>query len=327
MQLDNRIREELSSNSFLISGGAGFIGSNIVEFLLKNGAKKVRVIDNLSNGLQKNVDDFKEYGNYEFIEGDISNEADCRKVLEGMDYLSHQAALGSVPRSIKDPVSTNRANVTGFLNMITLAREYDLKRVVFASSSSVYGDNEELPKLESRIGQPLSSYAVSKYTNELYAHVAHLNHGQEIIGLRYFNIFGPRQSPRGPYAAVIPLFVEALMKGQSPFINGDGEQSRDFTFVENAVQANILSFFSPKETAKADIYNIAIGERYTLNQLFNTLKEILNVDVAAVHRDPRVGDILHSHADISKAKKMLGYNPSVGLKEGLERTLNWNKSA
>ncbi len=326
MQLDPKIKEQISQYSFLVTGGAGFVGSNLVEFLLKNGAKKVRVLDNLSNGFKRNVDDFLQFDNYEFLEGDISNEADCRKALEGMDYLSHQAALGSVTRSIKDPIATNKANVTGFLNMITLAREYDIKRVVYASSSSVYGDSEELPKKEEKIGEALNSYAVSKLTDELYAKVAYANYGQELIGLRYFNIFGPRQSPRGPYAAVIPLFIEALLREQAPFINGSGEQSRDFTYVENAVLANVLALFSSKESAKGEVYNVAVGERYSLKDLFDFLKEILEVDIAPVHRDERPGDIPHSQADISKAKKLLAYSPTVGLKEGLQRTVDWFKT-
>lgn len=325
MQLDPNIQSKIQEHSFLVSGGAGFVGSNIVEQLLKYGAGKVRVIDNLSNGFKKNIEEFLSHDNFEFIEGDISNPGDCKKALKGIDYLSHQAALGSVPRSLKDPIATNRANVTGFLNMITYAREFGVKRVVYASSSSVYGDSKELPKTENKIGNPLNPYAVSKLTNELYAKVANANYGQELIGLRYFNIFGPKQSPQGPYAAVIPLFIEALLKEQSPFINGDGEQSRDFTFIENAVNANILAFFSSEESAQAEVYNVAVGERYSLNQLFQYLKEIIGVEVAPVHRDPRDGDIPHSHADISKAKHLLEYNPTVDLKEGLERTVEWFK--
>lgn len=323
MNLDPKIDKAISENRFLVTGGAGFVGSNLVEYLLKNGAKYVRVLDNLSNGQLKNIESFLSYPNFEFIEGDISNDDDCKKVLEGIDYVSHQAALGSVPRSLKDPIATNNANVTGFLNILTYAREMGVKRVVYASSSSVYGDSKELPKQEDKIGNPLNPYAVSKLTNELYAKVAHLNYGQEVIGLRYFNIFGPKQSPQGPYAAVIPLFIESLIKGQSPFINGDGEQSRDFTYVENAVQANVKAMFSSKESAKGEVYNIAVGERYTLNDLFEFLKEIIDVDVAAVHREPREGDIPHSHADVSKAKSLIGYEASVTFKEGLEKTVDW----
>ncbi|MAY85084.1 MAG: LPS biosynthesis protein WbpP [Flavobacteriales bacterium] len=327
MQSISQFSKQIEEASFLVSGGAGFVGSNLVEALLNAGAKKVRVLDNLSNGHLENLKSFESHSNFEFIEGDIVNLNDCRQALEGIDYLSHQAALGSVPRSLKDPIATNKANVDGFLNMITIAREVGVKRVVYASSSSVYGDSVDLPKVEEKIGHPMNSYAVSKLTNELYAHAAHLNYGQEIIGLRYFNIFGPRQSPRGPYAAVIPLFIESILKDQSPFINGDGEQSRDFTFVENAVQANIKAFFAPKEAAAAGVYNVAVGERYTLNQLFSYLKDIVGSDAAAVHREPRDGDIPHSQADISKAQRMLDYQPSVKFKDGLKKTVDWFRKA
>jgi len=327
MQFISKFQDQIEPARFLVSGGAGFVGSNLVGALLNAGAQQVRVLDNLSNGHLKNLEAFKDHPNFEFIKGDIANLNDCRRALEGIDYLSHQAALGSVPRSLKDPLGTNQANVVGFLNMITIARELDIKRVVYASSSSVYGDSEKMPKVEEKIGRPLNSYAVSKLADELYAFAAHHNYGQELIGLRYFNIFGPNQSPQGPYAAVIPLFIEALLKEQSPFINGDGEQSRDFTYVENAVQANIKSFFAPKESAAARIYNVAVGERYTLNQLFSYLKEIIDTDIAAVHREPRDGDIPHSQADISKAKKLLDYQPSVKFREGLEKTVDWYRKA
>ncbi|MBL4710172.1 MAG: NAD-dependent epimerase/dehydratase family protein, partial [Flavobacteriales bacterium] len=230
MYTTNFHKTDISKSSFLISGGSGFIGSNLVRYLIAFGAKKVRVIDNLSNSSGENLKPFLGLDNFEFIEGDISNYKDCLKATNGIDYLSHQAALGSIPRSLKDPIATNNSNVVGFLNMITAARANKVKRIVYASSSSVYGDSQNLPKIEAEIGSPLSPYAVSKYTNELYAKVAQLNYGQEIIGLRYFNIFGPNQSPDGAYAAVIPLFVESLLKNQSPFINGDGTQSRDFTY-------------------------------------------------------------------------------------------------
>jgi len=320
-------KKQIEASRFLVSGGAGFVGSNLVKVLVNAGAKQVRVLDNLSNGRLQNLESVKTHDNFDFIEGDISDPKTCKKALEGIDFLSHQAALGSVPRSLKDPISTNRANVDGFLNMITMAREQGVKRVVYASSSSVYGDSQEMPKKEERIGKPLNAYAVSKYTNELYASAAYLNYGQELIGLRYFNIFGPNQSPQGPYAAVIPLFIEALLKGQSPFINGDGEQSRDFTYVENAILANVHSFFAPKESAAAEVYNVAVGERYTLNQLFDYLKEIIGAEVAAVHREPRDGDIPHSQADISKAERLLNYQPSVKFKEGLEKTVDWFRKA
>jgi UDP-N-acetylglucosamine 4-epimerase len=327
MQDISHFKEQIEQASFLVSGGAGFVGSNIVDSLLSAGAKHVRVLDNLSNGHLVNLKSFVSHPNFEFIVGDVANLSDCKKALEGIDYLSHQAALGSVPRSLKDPIATNRANVDGFLNMITLAREMGVKRVVYASSSSVYGDSQQMPKVEEKIGKPLNAYAVSKLTNELYASAAHLNYGQELIGLRYFNIFGPKQSPKGPYAAVIPLFIQALLKDQSPFINGDGEQSRDFTYVENAVQANIRAFFAPKEAAAAGVYNVAVGERYTLNQLFGYLKEIIGSDVAPVHREARDGDIPHSQADISEAVKMLDYQPTIKFKQGLEKTVDWFRKA
>ena len=239
-------QKDISRSCFLITGGAGFIGSNIVEYLLKYGAKKVRVLDNLSTGFSSNLEKHRKNKQFEFIKGDIGNYQDCVQACQGMDFISHQAALGSVPRSLSDPIATNKSNVDGFLNIITAAREQHVKRIVYASSSSVYGDSPTLPKKEENIGIPLSPYAVSKYTNELYAKVAHLNYHQEIVGLRYFNVFGPYQSPKGAYAAVIPLFIEALQKNQAPFINGSGEQSRDFTFVENAVQANVcLLYTSP----------------------------------------------------------------------------------
>lgn len=315
--------EDLSSYSFLVTGGAGFVGSNIVEYLLKHGAKKVRVLDNLATGYRENVELFSAYDNYEFINGDISNYEDCLRACDGIDYLSHQAALGSVPRSLKDPINTNKSNVVGFLNMITAARKSNVKRVVYASSSSVYGDSKKLPKVESEIGSPLSPYAVSKCTNELYASVSHLNYQQEILGLRYFNIFGPRQSPQGAYAAVIPLFINAISKGESPFINGDGEQTRDFTFVENAVQANLCALFTKEPGALGQVYNVALGKRYSLNELFQIIKDICQSDSEPIHREDREGDIRDSLADISKSKKLLHYNPQIHLPEGLEKTVTW----
>jgi UDP-N-acetylglucosamine 4-epimerase len=245
------------------------------------------------------------------------------RVCKDVDYISHQAALGSVPRSIKDPVATNKANVVGFLNMITAAREQKVKRMVFASSSSVYGDNRVLPKIESELGNPLSPYAVSKVTNELYARVCHLNYNQALVGLRYFNVFGPRQSPKGAYAAVIPLVMDSLSKYRSPFINGDGEQTRDFTFVENAVQANIRALFTKNEKAFGEMFNVALGDRFSLKDLFNEIKEITNSKSVPTHREDRAGDIKDSLADISKSKKLLGYAPQIEFKEGLERTIKW----
>lgn len=314
---------DLSKCSFLVTGGAGFVGSNIVEYLLKYGAKKVRVLDNLATGNIENVDLFKSFSNYEFINGDISDYATCLSATEGIDYVSHQAALGSVPRSLNDPISTNQANVVGFLNVITAARINNCKRVVFASSSSVYGDSPDLPKVEENIGKPLSPYAVSKSTNELYAFVSHLNYGQEIIGLRYFNVFGPRQSPKGAYAAVIPLFINHLSKGEAPFINGDGEQTRDFTFVENAVQANIKALFTLKEDAFGEVCNVAVGEQYSLNFLYEELARLIQSDIKPNYRESREGDIRDSLANIQKSRNLFAYDPQVKFTDGLKITLDW----
>lgn len=316
---------DIKNTTFLITGGAGFIGSNLVEYLFKYGAGEVRVLDNLSEGKRENIEPFLGLENFVFIEGDITNADTCKEACTGVDYISHQAALGSVPRSLETPLATNAANVTGFLNMLTAAKDAKVKRFIYASSSSVYGDSQKLPKVEDHIGDPLSPYAASKFVNEVYAGVYALNYGIEIIGLRYFNIFGPRQKPDGAYAAVIPLFMDALLKGDSPFINGDGEQSRDFTFVENAVQANVRAMFSEVAGATGQVYNIAFGERTTINELYFTLKDLVGSNVDPTYRDPRKGDVQDSLADISKAKAYLGYDPQVDIRGGLERTLNWFK--
>lgn len=313
--------KEITNSSFLVTGGAGFIGSHIVEYLLKYGAKKVRVLDNLITGKKENVDLFRANPNYEFIEGDICNISDCRKACEGIDYLLHQAALGSVPRSVKDPVTTNQINCNGFLNMLLAARDAGIKKTVYASSSSVYGDHPGLPKVEEKIGKQLSPYAVSKYTNELYAHVFGINYGMKLIGLRYFNIFGPRQDPNGQYAAVIPKFISLLKKGTAPSIHGDGKQTRDFTFVENAVQANIKAILSDNELANGEVFNIAVGDQHTLLDMFHFLQEILKTNISPVHTERRAGDIPQSQANIAKARKMLGYNPQITFKKGLELTV------
>lgn len=315
-------QEDISKLTFLITGGAGFIGSNIVEYLIKHGAGKVIVIDNLSNGYRANIESFLKLPNFAFVEGDITDYELCKSILKGVDYISHQAALGSVPRSIENPIATHLANTTGFLNIITAAKEENVKRVVFASSSSVFGDSKELPKVESRIGKQLSPYAVSKRAKELYAQVFADIYDLEVVGLRYFNIFGPNQNPAGPYAAAIPLFMEAVLKGESPYINGDGEQSRDFTFVENAVQANIKAMFSAKDV-KGQILNIACGDRVTINELFNTIRDISGKDVQAKYREERPGDVRDSLADISLAKNLIDYNPEIKLQEGLVITMKW----
>jgi len=324
--LENKFHnQDLSKLSFLVSGGAGFIGSHIAEYLLKNGAGKVRVIDNFANGFESNLNVLRAYNGFEFVEGDIRNIETCRKVCAGIDYVSHQAALGSVPRSIKDPSNTNDVNVGGFVNILKAAVENKVKQFVYASSSSVYGDEPTLPKKEDRIGNCLSPYAVSKRADELYADVFSKAYHIPVLGFRYFNIFGPRQDPDGPYAAVIPLFVKAIMSNTSAFINGDGEQTRDFTFVENAVQVNVRGMLSTNEEAKNKVYNVAVGENYSVNFLYNSIKEYLNSDVEPVHREPREGDIRNSLADISLAKNLLNYQPITKFETGLIKTIEYFK--
>ncbi len=317
--------KDISNSSFLITGGAGFIGSNLVQYLLDNGAKLVRVLDNMSNGYDKNLEPFINDSRLEFIKGDITNVETCIEVVKGIDYVSHQAALGSVPRSLRTPLLTHEANATGFLNMLTAAKDEGVKSFVYASSSSVYGDNIGLPKYEDKTGNPLSPYAVSKKTNELYAKTFHSAFGMKTIGLRYFNIFGPNQSPNGPYAAVIPLYMNALLRNEAGKIFGDGEQSRDFTFVENAVQANVKAMLCENEDAFGEAYNIACGYKTSVKQLYNVLKDAAGSDKEAEMCPPRVGDIRDSLADISKAQNNFGYNPQVDIKEGLEITLEWFK--
>lgn len=318
--------KDLSNFSFLVTGGAGFIGSNIVEYLLKYGAGKVRVLDNLSTGLLSNLEEFKENASFEFIEGDIRDLATCQKACEGIDYVSHQAALGSVPRSINDPITTNEVNVSGFLNMLVAVRDQKVKRMVYAASSSTYGDNSTLPKVEEVIGKPLSPYAVTKYVNELYADVFAKTYGIETIGLRYFNVFGPKQDPNGAYAAVIPLFIKAIKEGKPATINGDGETSRDFTFVENAVQANIKALLVDNEAAVNQVYNVACGERTTLNQLWQILNELSEENILANYVSERSGDVRHSLADISKIEKLLDYKNPLKFKYGIKNTLNLEKA-
>lgn len=318
--------KDLSDYSFLITGGAGFIGSNLVEYLLKYKARKVRVLDDLSNGHYKNLIPFKNNLSFEFIKDTIADADVCLSACKGMDYVFHEAALGSVPRSLKTPLKTHEANATGFLNMLDAARNNNIKRFVYASSSSVYGDDKNMPKIETKIGNPLSPYAVSKYTNELYARVFAMNYGMEIIGLRYFNVFGPNQSPEGAYAAVIPLFIDALLKDESPYINGDGTQTRDFTFVENAVQANIKAIFTDHSDALNKIYNVAVGETTSINDVFHELKRLTRSTSKALYRAERQGDIRDSLADISAAKTFIGYNPQIKINEGLKITLDWFKN-
>jgi len=317
--------KDISKSSFLVTGGAGFIGSHITEYLLKNGAGKVRVLDNLATGFQKNIDLFASYKNLEFINGDIRDYETCKKACEGIDYVSHQAALGSVPRSIKDPVTSNEVNVTGFLNMLTAAKDSGVKTFVYASSSSVYGDEPNLPKVEERVGNPLSPYAVTKKTNELYADTFSKLYGMKIIGLRYFNVFGPRQDPDGPYAAVIPLFVSGIIKQTPVYINGDGEQTRDFTFVDNAVQANVRGMLTDNTEAFGKAYNVAVGENYSVNMLYNSIREMLGIAHEATYREERAGDIRNSLADISKAKNLMGYEPTRRFMDGLKQTVDFFK--
>lgn len=314
-----------SDKTFLVTGGAGFIGSNIVEYLLKYKAKTVRVLDNFSTGSYENIVEFKSNPAFELIEGDIRDLETCRRATAGMDFVTHQAALGSVPRSIDDPITTNEVNVDGFLNMLVAARDANVKHFVYAASSSTYGDHPDLPKVETKIGNPLSPYAVTKYVNELYASVFSRTYNFHTIGLRYFNIFGPKQNPYGPYAAVIPLFIQAALKGNVPFINGDGEASRDFTFIENAVQANIKALFF-ENLKGSEIINIACGERTTLNELWNKIAEITDTDSTAQYREERRGDVKHSQADIKKASSLLGYEPRFSVSEGLSATVNWYMS-
>jgi UDP-N-acetylglucosamine 4-epimerase len=317
---------DLSKIAVLVTGGAGFIGSHIVEYLVRHGAGQIRILDNLSEGKRENIEPFLSRPDVEFIQADITDPVVCQNACKEIHYVSHQAALGSVPRSIANPLATNEANVTGFLNMMTAAKDSGVKRFVYASSSSVYGDSPLLPKQEHIIGRPLSPYAVSKRVNEMYADVFALAYDFQVIGLRYFNVYGPRQKPDGPYAAAIPLFVDALLNDRPPMIDGDGEQSRDFTYVASAVQANILAMLSAPESATGKVFNIAHGQQTTINALYQTLRELAGSDLSPEHRETRPGDVRHSHADISDAVEHLGYRPTARLREGLQETLNWAKT-
>lgn len=312
----------LATSSFLVTGGAGFIGSHIVGYLIRNGCRKVRVLDNLSTGKLLNLEEYRDHPQLEWMEGDIRDFETCQRAVEGMDFVSHQAALGSVPRSIADPVTSNAVNVSGFLNILEASRRSGVRRMVYAASSSTYGDHPDLPKQEDKIGNPLSPYAVTKYVNELYGGVYSRIHGYHTIGLRYFNVFGPRQDPAGPYAAVIPIFIMAALERRSPFINGDGSHSRDFTYVENAVQANIRALLLPELSAH-EILNIAFGASCSLNRLWEQITHLSGVSLEARHREARAGDVRHSLADIQKAKSLIGYHPLVSLEEGLKKTVEW----
>lgn len=310
----------------LVTGGAGFIGSNLVGALLRRQEiAGVRVLDNLATGSMENLKDYQDDPRFEFVLGDIRDYETCLKACEGISAISHQAALGSVPRSINDPITSNNVNITGTLHVFTAAKEQGIKRVVYAASSSTYGDHPGLPKVEDAIGNPLSPYAVTKYVNELYAQVYARLYDLEPIGLRYFNIFGPRQNPKGPYAAVIPLFVQALMLNQPPRINGDGSHSRDFTFVDNAVNANILALQTTNPAAVNQVYNIACGHQTSLLELFEKLREEAGTELKPDFGPERKGDVKHSLASIDKAESLLGYKPLVNINEGLRQTFAWYK--
>jgi UDP-N-acetylglucosamine 4-epimerase len=315
-------QNNLSRYSFLVTGGAGFIGSNIVEYLLKYKAGRVRVLDNFSTGSRENIEEYLGMPQFELIEGDIRDIHTCKQAMEGIDYVSHQAALGSVPRSIHDPLTTNEVNVTGFLNVLTTAKDAGVIKMVYAASSSCYGDHPQLPKVEETTGRLLSPYAVTKYVNELYANVFSSVYDFHTIGLRYFNVFGPRQNPRGPYAAVIPLFIEAALNNHPPVIYGDGETSRDFTFVENAVQANIKAMFA-SNLAEHEVFNIAAAERTTLNRLWENISALAHADVKPIYHTERKGDVKHSLAAVSKASKLINYKPAIMVSEGLRIAVDW----
>ena len=323
---------KLAPKTWLVTGVAGFIGSNLLETLLKFDQKVVG-LDNFATGHQHNLDEVqglvstKQWENFSFIEGDIRNFEDCQKACNGVDYVLHQAALGSVPRSIADPITTNETNISGFLNMLTAARDAKVSSFTYAASSSTYGDHPALPKVEENIGNPLSPYAVTKYVNELYADVFARTYGFKAIGLRYFNVFGQRQDPNGAYAAVIPKWTAAMIAGDDVFVNGDGETSRDFCFIDNTVQANILAATANDE-AKNQVYNVAVGDRTTLNDLFNAIKNALNENSVSytkepVYREFRAGDVRHSQASVEKIEKLLGYAAKYNIQDGIDLAMSW----
>jgi len=318
----------ITNKKIVVTGGAGFIGSNLCEKLLELD-NKVICLDNFSTGKRENIEQFLQNKNFQLIKGDIRDLETCRKAVENVDFVLHEAALGSVPRSINDPITTNSVNISGFLNMLVAARDAKVKRFVYAASSSTYGDSKSLPKVEDVIGKPLSPYAITKYVNELYADVFAKTYGMETIGLRYFNVFGRRQDPNGAYAAVIPLFVKKLINHESPVINGDGEYSRDFTYIDNVIQMNLLALETENYEAINQVFNTAFGERTTLNQLVEYLKEFLSEfdknikNVVILHGENRAGDIPHSLASIEKAKSLLNYNPKYSMREGLKEAVKW----
>ena len=319
---------EIKNKTILVTGGAGFIGSNLCEVLLQN-KNKVICLDNFATGKRENIQEFLPNPNFTLIEGDIRNLDDCKKATQNVDYVLHQAALGSVPRSIADPITTNEVNISGFLNMLVASRDAGVKRFVYAASSSTYGDSASLPKIEDKIGKPLSPYAITKYVNELYADIFQKTYGLDTIGLRYFNVFGRRQDPDGAYAAVIPKFVGQLINHESPVINGNGEYSRDFTYIDNVIQMNLLSMSTTNPKALNTVYNVAFGQRATLNKLVESLKDSLSrfdksiADVEIKYGPIREGDIPHSLASIEKAKELLGYNPKYSLSDGLQQAIQW----
>jgi len=315
------------TKNILVTGGAGFIGSNIVKALLNDERiGLVRVLDNFATGFKSNLKEFESNSNFDLLEGDIRDYKTCLQALDGIDLISHQAALGSVPRSLKDPITTNSVNITGTLNVFNAAVEKNIERVVFAASSSTYGDSTNLPKVEHIIGKPLSPYAITKYVNELYADIFSRAYNFNFIGLRYFNVFGPNQDPNGAYAAVIPLFYKAAIQNEAPTINGDGSFSRDFTYIENTVQANILALFSDNQEALNQIYNVACGYRTNLKELWLKIKEYSSSEADAIYGPNRPGDIPHSLADISKIKSNLNYGVQVSVEEGLKKSFEYYKS-
>lgn len=315
----------IKQHTFLVTGGAGFIGSNLVAYLLFNGAKEVRVLDNLSTGSKDNLKEFENNPSFKFILGDITNYQTCYEACANVDGIFHNAALGSVSRSIEDPIATNYANVTGFITVLTAAKNQHVKRVLYASSSSVYGDDLTTEKQEHITGDLLSPYAVSKKTNELYAAIFYKSYGLPIIGLRYFNVYGPKQNPNGQYAAVIPIFISHVLNNTPPSIFGDGSTSRDFTYIDNVVYANMLAMTTQNQNALNEVYNVAYGSSTSLNALFDSIKNKLSSNLSAIYKPERKGDIKNSLANINKAKKELNYTPLVNIEEGLAKTIEWYK--
>lgn len=321
----------LKGKKVLITGGAGFIGSNLVESML-NAGNYVICLDNFSTGKRENLNSFMANNQFRLIEGDIRNYSDCENSVQGVDYVFHQAALGSVPRSIKDPISATDVNIGGFVKMLFASKEAKVKRFIYAASSSTYGDHPDLPKVEDKIGKPLSPYGITKYTDELFAENFAMTYNIEVIGLRYFNVFGRRQDPQGAYAAVIPLFVKALIRHQSPVINGDGNNSRDFTYIDNVIQVNHLAALVQNKSAVNQIYNVAHGERTSLNELFGLIRQLIGkfdsgaLDIQPIYGPLRAGDIPHSMASINKAKQLLDYSPSHNVREGMIEAIEWYRS-